>query len=135
MSQTAALSGQQIEAATRCLEATPGVVAAYLHGSAVKGCLRPDSDVDIALLLRPHTDPSPAFRLELAAQLGEIFNRDVDLGLLSTRNLVYATQVAAHGQRLFTRDPLASDRFLAQAFAQYADLQRARKPVLAAYAA
>ena len=97
--------------------------------------MRADSDVDLALLLTPHATLSPATRLDLAARLALLLDRPADLGLLSSNNLVYASEVANHGRLLFTRSPLTSDRFLAQSLAQYADLQVSRRKILDAYAA
>lgn len=61
---------QALRAAERLL---PGIVAAYLHGSAVAGGLRPQSDVDLLLVLdRPLTDQQ---RLALAAGMMVISGR------------------------------------------------------------
>jgi len=119
----------------QCLQADKRICAAYLHGSAVKGRLRATSDFDIALLLVPGQEFSVLARLELAANLECVLGRPVDLGILSTRNIVYAKEVAAAGQLIFTRNKLASDRFIAQALSMYSDLQSSRREVLEAYAA
>lgn len=129
------LPSVQIDAAISLLRAVPEVCAAYLHGSAVKGGLRADSDVDMALLLFPGQSSAPAERLKLAAELEAIFGRTVDLGLLSSANVVYAREVFGHGRLLFTRSEFHSARFQAQALSMYVDLQQSRREVLSAYAA
>ncbi len=128
------LDESKIEEAVRCLQRYPEILAAYLHGSVVKASFRRDSDVDLAILLRPRHKLSPADRLDLAADLEGVFARTVDLGMLSRGNLVYAVQVAIHGRLLFSNDTLRSERFLAECMADYAELQVARTPILALYA-
>jgi uncharacterized protein len=128
-------SESDLATATERLQSHPEILAAYLHGSAAKGAMHPASDIDLALLLRPGCALPVMERLNLAADLELVFSRPVDLGLLSLTNVVYAAQVAAHGRRLFSRDVLQSDRFLAQALSEYAELQASRRPILTRYAA
>ena len=113
----------------------PHVAAAYLLGSAADGRLRSDSDVDIAVL--PTTpDGLPTLeRVSLAAELCRIAGREVDLGVLSTRNLVYAKEAVARGRLIFERDHPTTARFEMYALSMYASLQEARREVLLAYAA
>jgi len=67
--------------------------------------------------------------------LESVFHRPVDIGLLSTQNLVYSKEVALSGQQLFTTNPFESDRFMATSLSMYAELQMQRKEVLNAYRA
>lgn len=117
------------------LGGTPGVAAAWLHGSAVTDRLRPESDVDIAVLPKPGLEITAEQRLELASQLAEATGRPVDLGILSTHNLVYAKEVVVHGEPLFTDGSFHARHFPALALSLYADLQTQRREVLDAYAA
>ena len=117
------------------LEQYPAIMAAYLHGSTVKGTARPDSDVDLALLPNPGQRLPLKFRLECAGELESILGGTVDLGELSTRNLIYAKEVIANGQEIFTTNRFQSDLFMATALAMYAELQQQRKEVLHAYTA
>lgn len=126
-------SPEQLDAAAEYLRRMPGLCAAFLHGSAATGTLRPDSDLDIALLACPGVTIPAVARFEAAGELAAVFHRPVDLGTLSTRNLVYARAAILHGRLLFTRDRLHSDRFAATVLALYADLQENRKEVLVAY--
>lgn len=52
----------------KTLAARPEIVAAYLYGSYAKGYARADSDIDVAVMLKPGFDPEPGydymFRLE-----------------------------------------------------------------------
>jgi len=124
----------QLENLSRRLKEDKRICAAYLHGSAVKGGMRPNSDVDIALLLVPGQHLTTLERLELSADLEIVLGRSVDIGILSTNNVVYAKEVAAGGQILFTKNQLESDRFIAHALSMYAELQSSRQEILKAYA-
>ncbi|MFM8952461.1 MAG: hypothetical protein ACKOOF_05275 [Planctomycetaceae bacterium] len=74
-------------------------------------------------------------RLSLAAELNRLVGREVDLGVLTTRNLVYAKEAVPHGRRIFDRDHSTTATFEIYALSMYASLQEARREVLLAYAA
>ena len=65
------------------------VIASYLLGSADRGELRFDSDVDLALLLKDGMNPVYGQLRELSLQLSEAAGRMVDISVLSSRNLIY----------------------------------------------
>jgi predicted nucleotidyltransferase len=111
------------------------VAAAYLLGSAAEGRLRPESDVDIAVLPVAPDGLPLADRLSLAAELSRIAGREVDLGVLTTRNLVYAKEAVTGGRLIFDGDHAATATFEMYALSMYASLQEARREVLRAYAA
>jgi predicted nucleotidyltransferase len=129
------LSRELIDAAGSVVRAIPNVCAAYLLGSAVKGGLRPGSDLDIALLPLPGRSIPFAARMEAAGELEARLHRPVDFGVLSTRSLVYVKETIVSGRCLFTCDPVHSGQFFATALAMYAELQERRKEVLDAYSA
>jgi uncharacterized protein len=120
---------------TERLEQEEHIAAAYLLGSAIRDELRPDSDIDIALLPVRGRVISSGDRLSLAADLEEIAGRPVDVGVLSTANLVYAKEAVAHGSVIFERDHAARARFAMLVLSMYASLQESRREVLHAYAA
>lgn len=111
------------------------VNAAWIHGSVACGNARPGSDIDIAVLPEHGSAPSLERQATLIASLADIFKRDIDLSILTSRNVVLAKEVAVHGQLIFARDHTFSDDFIARSLAMYADLQRSRKPVIDAYSA
>jgi predicted phage tail protein len=74
-------------------------------------------------------------RLSLTGELVRAFGRTVDLGVLSTTNVVYAKEAVANGRILFERDHRVTARFAMLALSMYASLQEARREVLRAYAA
>ncbi|MGH3798037.1 MAG: type VII toxin-antitoxin system MntA family adenylyltransferase antitoxin [Pseudonocardiaceae bacterium] len=86
----------------RVLESDPRVRFAYLFGSQATGDARPDSDVDLAVSLRPQGSLLEEARLhdQLAAALGR---RDVDLLVVDDAPLWLQFRVVA-GRVLFSRD-------------------------------
>jgi predicted nucleotidyltransferase len=123
--------GGLVESVTR---AVPGVVAIYIYGSRASGSARPDSDLDVALLLRPGTVFPVSDRATLAADLGAGAGCDVDLSVLDLdRGVVHAKEVVASGLTIFVADPLAVARFEMLALSRYARLNEDREPVLQAY--
>jgi predicted nucleotidyltransferase len=117
------------------LEREPEICAAFLHGSAVKGTMRPESDLDLAILPVAGASLDVERQLDLAARVAAVTGRQADIGILGTANLVYSKEVIVHGKLLFTKDSLHSGTRLALFLSLYADLQQSRKEVLRAYAA
>ena len=129
------MTADKLDEAARILKKYPAIIAAYLHGSTANGTAREDSDIDIALLPKPGKNLPLQFRLECAGELTCLLGQEVDLGELSTRNLVYAKEVIENGREIFTTNRFESDRFLATSLAMYAELQQQRAEVLDAYSA
>jgi len=125
----------QLKRAVCRLQKEESICAAFLHGSGAKDTLREDSDMDIALLLNRGKEFPPEKRLALAEELESVFGRTVDLGILSTNNLVYAKEVIEHGKVLFSKNRFLSEQFLSTCLSLYAALQQERKEVLLAYSA
>lgn len=104
------------------------VVAVYLFGSAASGELRPDSDIDLAIL--PAT-PIPAARLwSLAQELAVPAGRDVDLVDLSTASAVLRAQVVSAGIRLHCADEPRCEEFEDRVYSDYARLNEERRYIL-----
>ncbi|NCP04578.1 MAG: nucleotidyltransferase domain-containing protein [Deltaproteobacteria bacterium] len=114
------------------LAALPGLVAAYLHGSATKGRLRKESDLDIALLLADEKDSADDLAA-LGADLEVIVGRPVHLGVLNLDRLIYATEVYQHGCELICLNREEHDRFFMRLLSAYADYNFARREVLSSY--
>ena len=129
------LAPTQLAAIVSLLSSQGHVAAAYLLGSAADGRLRPDSDVDIAVLPIAPNRLLLTERLTLAAELSRLAGRDVDLGVLTTRNLVYAKEAVTRGRLIFDRDHSMTATFEMYALSMYASLQEARREVLRVYAA
>lgn len=90
----------EIEAA---LAEAPDLSVIVLHGSALTGHLRPDSDVDLALA---GDEPLDADRLvELDALLGRRLGRGVDLRDLRRARGLFLYRLLRTGRVLRNRDP------------------------------
>ncbi|HSA32762.1 MAG TPA: nucleotidyltransferase domain-containing protein [bacterium] len=111
------------------------ILAAYLLGSAAKGTLRPDSDIDIALMFVPGKIMSGVERGELAAELSLLLHREVDLGVISSRNLVYARESILTGRRIFSRNDTVADLYAATLLGLYAQFHYERRGILHGYLA
>lgn len=70
-----------------------------LFGSSVSGHTRPDSDVDLGILVRGHL--SAAQRRKLWSALSRLFPADVDLSVLNHVEPLLAYRVAREGIALF----------------------------------
>jgi predicted nucleotidyltransferase len=78
--------------------------AVWVLGSAAKGTMRTDSDIDLALLPGDGINLSFMDLMELSSRLTLVSGREVDCGILDNHNLVYAHQAIMTGQLLFTRN-------------------------------
>ncbi len=121
--------GGDLEGIIRCLQeylaTQPDVVAAYVFGSWAQGRPRPESDVDVAVLLKEDLDAEARLmrRLELGNALEELLNRKVDLVVLNDAPPLLQHQVLLHGKRVFERDRMARVEFEVRAGKVYADLK------------
>jgi len=115
------------------LAADPRITAAYLLGSAATGRLRPDSDIDLAVLPAAGLKFSLTDCLDLAAGLGPLRGRTVDVGVLGAHDVVYAAQAIAYGRCIFCRDRYQRDLFAATALGMYVNLKQERAEVERAY--
>jgi predicted nucleotidyltransferase len=99
-------------ALARCVSKRREIRAAYIFGSAATGRPRPDSDLDVAVLLaRPLTQRrSLAYRLKLMTELGAALHRsDVDVVILNDASPLLAQRVLSKGKLLFEKIGVGSD--------------------------
>ncbi|WP_210436925.1 type VII toxin-antitoxin system MntA family adenylyltransferase antitoxin [Geobacillus subterraneus] len=101
----------------------------YLFGSAARGALRPDSDVDIAFISEGEPyDPYELFLL--AGQLADKLGRDVDLVDLRRASTVFQAQVVSTGKAIDCRDERKRAEFEMKTLKMYVKLNEERAPVL-----
>jgi predicted nucleotidyltransferase len=107
------------------LAAQPDVVAAYIFGSVAQGRARPQSDVDIAVLLAADLDEETRFdrRLRLGWEVERLIGRQTDLVVLNDAPPLLQHQVLKHGRLIFERDRAARVEFEVRAGQIYADLK------------
>lgn len=111
----------------------PDVQAIYHFGSAGTEHERPDSDLDIALLLPPDSARragSLAFG-ELHLALEDALRRDVDLINLRLAPAVLQAEIVVTGTRIFCTDPLLADEFELLALALYQKRNQERAEIIA----
>lgn len=112
------------------------ILSAYLLGSAVSGRMRPDSDLDIAVLpvatagLLGQVDIA-----ELSTNLSLAAGRTVDVGILSSRNLIYASEAILKGERFFCRDTFQADLAAATLLGLAIQFRFERREIVDAYTA
>lgn len=83
----------------------PGLLAVYAFGSRVRDQgrhARPDSDLDMAVLVEGYADPVLLF--ELAGDLSDLSGCPVDLLDLRAASTVMQHQILMEGERLWARD-------------------------------
>ena len=96
-----------------------------MFGSVATGRARPDSDIDIAVLLDSKVQPSQflEYRLELMADLGSALRRfNVDVVVLNEATPLLAHRVLSQGKLVFERSASARVRFQVQTASRYLDL-------------
>jgi predicted nucleotidyltransferase len=110
-------------AVSRCVSAHKEIQAAYVFGSAVTGRVRPDSDIDIAVLVdRVRPGQMLKYRLKLMAELGSALHRsDVDVVILNEASPLLAHRVLSKGRLVFERSASARVRFQVRTAARYLD--------------
>jgi predicted nucleotidyltransferase len=113
--------------------AEPRILALYILGSAVAGTMRDDSDVDLAVLIEPGRVLESIERADLGAEAAFLLGRDVDVGELSSKNLVYAYEVIMKGKRLFEREAGKVELIEAMLLGMFARFNEERREVLDAY--
>lgn len=112
-------------AVVRAVSRRPEIQAAYIFGSVAHGRARPDSDIDVAVLVGRRIPESRAlgYRLKLTNQLGVALRRDdVQLVVLNQAPPLLAQRVLSQGALVFERSRAARVRFQVQTASRYADL-------------
>jgi uncharacterized protein len=114
---------------TAYLETQPAVLAAVVFGSAAAGRLRPESDLDLALLFAHDDVPNDVAALDIRAALEQHTRRDIDLIVLNRAPTILAFQAAKKGRLIFCRDSHAYQRYVVHLISEYADFKIIRRPI------
>ena len=106
----------------------PDVVVAILFGSAARGETRPDSDVDIGILLTGEAAQMGINRSELIADLMGILGRnDVDVVILNQAPPLLLHRVVRDGHVIYAADQATLAEFIIRAIQQYEDTKPLRQ--------
>lgn len=106
------------------LQSTPAVAAGWVFGSVARDEASPDSDLDIAVLLRDERASALTHRralLDLAARLEQVAGRRVDLVVLGLHDPIVAHRVLSEGHLVCDVDPERRIDFTADVLARYLD--------------
>lgn len=106
----------------------PHLLAIYAFGSRITGTARPDSDLDLAVLVAGYVDPLALF--DLAGDLADVAGCAVDLLDLRAASTVMQYQIITTGQRWWARDAQAA-LFEAAMLSEKTALDTARAGLLA----
>lgn len=126
--------GIKFNSAIRLLKKSEDIISAYVYGSVVSEHFRPDSDIDIALLLKPGARMNSIQKLQLAAELSSLLKRETHIGIISNEHLIFTKEVIENGQRLFTKNEYFDSLCNATAISMYIQLRENNKEVIDAYA-
>ena len=90
----------------------PEIVAAYLYGSYAKGTSRPQSDIDLAILLdNKTTKESENIRGEMHLEVSRLLRKDPHLVVLNLSALELVRQVLSSGTLLCVNDQKVHEEF------------------------
>ena len=106
----------------------PNLMAIYVFGSRVQDSARPESDLDLAVLVAGYADPLLLF--ELAGELADIAGCEIDLLDLRAASTIMQYQILVKGERLWAQDVQAA-LFEAAVLSEKTALDTARAGVLA----
>jgi predicted nucleotidyltransferase len=104
------------------------IVLAIAFGSAANDKLRPDSDIDVAVLTS--SPLTVERRRALTALVADATGRPVDLVDLSTSGVAVTRAALTQGRRLVTRDKAALARLLCKTLLDAADFLPYRQRIL-----
>jgi len=84
----------------------PNLLAIYAFGSRIQGTARPDSDLDLAVLVAGYADPLTLF--EVTNELADVAGYVVDLLDLRAASTVMQYQIITTGERWWALDVQAA---------------------------
>lgn len=117
------------QALVQALQAlVPDLMAVYAFGSRITGGARPDSDLDMAVLVAGYADGFTLF--DVAGQLADIAGCPVDLLDLRAASTVMQHQILTTGERWWAKDVQAG-LFEAAMLSEKTALDAARAGLLA----
>jgi len=111
------------------------VLSVYLLGSAAKGQMRKDSDIDLALLPFPGMKINDKQRLQLSSELSFLLRWVIDMGVISSADLVYARESLLNGICLYRNNIDLNTIEKNRLISMYYQFNEDRQEVIIAYSA
>jgi predicted nucleotidyltransferase len=122
------LDDTTLAAALSLLEERYQPLAVLLFGSHASGLEKPDSDVDLGLLLgRAAPDAFSLARTQ--TDLEEVLGKSVDLVVLDTASPILRMEALRRHRILVQKDPERFEQFVVRTLGEYFDLKRVREPI------
>lgn len=113
---------------TMLQSASPEAIAAYLYGSQARGTARPDSDIDLGILLRkPPTPTLQGVARDIEGDVERALRRPAQVVVLNNASADLVHRVLRDGRLLLDRDRAARIRFEVQSRNEYFDLAPIRR--------
>lgn len=100
------------------------VVAAYVFGSYAENVARPDSDIDIAVILEPVPKDTLEYRLAVMEDMKRLTGLDADVIVLNEAPRLLQFQVIQKGKVAFERDADKRAVFVMSVASRYYDYKR-----------
>jgi predicted nucleotidyltransferase len=135
MTQEDTLETKILKVCERYLLSDTRILAVFLLGSAARDALKPESDIDIGVMCEFGEAIGQLELAENAANLSYELQRSVDLGLISSSNLVYACEALLTGKVLADKNPDRTALQRAALLGMYLQFNRDRQEVIDAYRA
>ncbi len=99
-----------------------------IFGSAIRGEMNDESDIDVGFLNEQKNDPYRIFLL--SQELANIVGKDIDLVDMSKSSTVMQVQIISSGKIIYNANYVKSAAFMMKSFKQYAMLNEERKCIL-----
>ncbi len=109
----------------------PEIMCVVLHGSILTNYLRCDSDIDIAIVTSKKI--TKLNLLNYASELESKLARQVDIGIISSDNLVYSKEALINGKVLYCRNGFNYSLYKTNMLAMYLNFQDERKEIVNEY--
>ena len=128
MSKNVMLNAENIAHATDYLrQKFPSILAIIGFGSRFSECHRPDSDLDLAILVAGYAAPEIIWQAR--SDLAEIFQCDVDLLDLRASSVIIQYQIITTGTILWQK-PLEAGLYICAILSQKMDFDLVRAPFI-----
>lgn len=111
------------------------ILSVFLLGSVNSGNVSSRSDIDLGILLEQGEKFPILDRVYLGNSLSYELGREVDLGEISSRNLIYASEALLKGDIIYSRDSDRINLRRATLLGMYFNFNEDRKEILDAYRA
>lgn len=102
----------------------PEIIAAYIFGSYAEGVPRPDSDVDLAVLLEKLPGDTLKYRLDLMEETQKIIKLYTEIIVLNEAPRLLQFQVIQKGKVIYERSAEKRAIFEMRAAGRYYDYKR-----------